>query len=535
MIYIVSCEQNKKIQLPCGVAPKVGSSLPCPAECPNRKRCSDHITNFRVSGCTADDGSLSPYGGLIRYTASEMQDQWRDSKLQTFPDFDDSGDLGDDDFKELEELKPIGKHKQIMVNMKVFSDDSDIRWKIPLSRPLDVAMKEIFDYWYTNAVFKNDCELNDSFVWLMTRNAKSPIYKAQVESILKNPEYNRSQKFFHLFYDVIFKDSHPGGFYWCDSSSAYEPLRAKFSNRKEFVKYLTNDSGDGFSFYKKRNHEVLSYLGVEDERKLMAEITCEHAKNSDEVIWINLDNGGSIRKLGTKNSFLQNMCRPTDYATMKEMLGFLEDYQVTSYGVTLRPKDIPFEYAGGSCSLDESLIYDMVGLSRQEQTKAAYEAFLSLLSEYVRSNAPKGLKVGTLNLGDNYQEECENYIFKYCSDLLIGDVTDNARLNQSKKQAVFAASLLERGIFGNYNTRNSETVRNLIKQILPLAPGSANCNMNWYIGKYKTDNVVEFVNKINGDRLIEEWFKRSAGNADNKINGLTVKYNDLYRQFEKKC
>ncbi len=535
MIYIVSCEQNKKIQLPCGVAPAVGSSMPCPSECPNRKRCSAHISSFRVSGCTVDDGRLSPYGGLIRYTASELQEQWREVKLQTFPDFEISTDSGDDDFKQLEELKPIGKHKQIMVNMKVFSDDPDVRWKIPLSRPLDVAMKEIFDFWYTNAVFKNDSELNDAFVWLMTRQTKTPIFKAEVDSILKNPEYNRSQKFFHLFYDVIYKNGHPGGFYWCDSNSAYDPLRPKFGNKKEFVKYFMSENGEGFAFYKKRKHEVLSYLEVDDERELMAEITFEQARDCDQVVWINVNEGNSVRKFGSKSTFLQNMCRPTDFATMKDMLGFLENYQVSSFGVTSRPKDIPFERVGGSCSLDESLIYDTVGLMRQDYTKGAYEAFLSLLSEYARSNAPRNLKVGPLNLGDNYQQECENYIFNYCSDLLIGDVSDNARLNQSKKQAILAASLLERGVFGTYNTKNSETVRNLIKQILPLTPGSANCNMNWYIGKYKTDNVVEFVNRINGDRLIEEWFKRSAGNAENTVNNSITKYNDLYRQFEKKC
>ena len=535
MIYIVTCEQNKKIQLPCGVSPTVGSSLPCPSECPNRKRCSAHISNFRVSGGTVDDGRLSPYGGLIRYTASELQDQWRDTKLQTFPDFDSVVVIANEDMRLLEELKPVGKHKQIMVNMKVFSDDPDVRYRIPLSRPLDAAMKEIFSFWYTNAVFKNDSELNDSFVWLMTKQAKAPIFKAEVDTILKNPEYNRSQKFFHLFYDVIYKNGHPGGFYWCDSNSAYDPLRPKFGNKKDFIKFFMSEGGEGFEFYKNRKQEVLSYLEVEDERELMAEIICEQARSSDEVVWIDVEGAKSVRRFGSKSSFLQNMYRPTDYATMKDMIGFLENYQVSSFGVTPRPRDIPFERVGGECSLDESLIYDVVGLQRQDYNKRAYEAFLSLLGEYVGSNAPKNLRVGPMNLGDNYQQECEKYVFNYCSDLLIGDVNDNAKLNQGKKQAILAASLLERGVFGSYNTKNSETVRNLIKKVLTLNPGSAECNMNWYIGKYKTDSAVEFVKKIEGDRLIEEWFKRSAGNAESKVNSSIAKYNELYRQFEKKC
>ena len=536
MIYIVSCDQNKKIQLPCGVSPSVGSSLPCPLDCPKRRQCSAHITSFHIASSNVDDGTMAPYGGLIRYSASEMQEHFGGLKPQTAPDFGVADTADDDDMKLLEELKPSKMHNQIMVNMKVFSDDQSVRWKIPLSRPLDVAMKEIFDYWYTNAVFVNDHQLKDDFVWLMTHDAKSVIYKAEVDAILNNPSYNRSQKFFHLFYDIIFKNDHPDGFYWCDHNSSYDPLRPKFSNKKEFVKYLRSGNGDGFAFYQKRRDEVLSYLEVENEQDLFAEITCDHARTADEVLWIDPGSVDMVKSFGTKNSFIQNMYTPGRLSNMRDMLGFLQSYQVTAGGVTKRPADIPFENAGDHSSVDESMIYDWIGISRQDDRKAAYDAFLSLLSEYVRSNSPRTLKVGPLNLNGSFREECEKYIYEYCCKALMeSESLSISVLDQSKKQAILAASLLERGVLGSYDGKDTEGTRELIKLVATLASSNAALNMNWYIGRLKSDNTAEFVKKLNSDRIVEEWFRKSSGNAGADFNKTINKYNDLYRQFEQKC
>jgi hypothetical protein len=380
-------------------------------------------------------------------------------------------------------------------------------------------------------VFKNDHELHDSFVWLMTRKANGVIYKAEVDAILNNPEYNRSQKFFHLFYDVIYKNKHPGGFYWCDHNSSFDPLRPKFGSKQEFIKFLMSGDGHGIDFYKKRREEVLSYLEVDDEREFISEIICEHAKNCDEIIWIDTAANYELKRFGSKRSFLQNMCRPTSLSSMRQMIDFLGEYRVTESGISRRPGDIPFEMIGGESSVNESTVYDLIGLSRQDMTKTGYEAYLSLLAEYLRSNSPATLKVGPLSLSGNYYEECEKYIFDFCCNALINNGEVDA---QDKKKAILAASLIERGVFGGYGKKISDSTRELIKLASSLNPESGNCNMSWYIGTLKTDNTAEFIKRINGNRLVQEWFKRSSGDSAAEVNKIITKYNDLYRRFEQK-
>ena len=539
MIYVVKCEYGKMIQLPCGVSESRGEQLRCPADCPSRKMCSMSSDRFRIAEVMTDDGRIGRYGDLIRYSASEAGGMWGKGKaVQSYPDLDGAADSDDVEGDEsiFEELKSRSIYNMISVRRNVFSNDPAVRRNIPMSRPLGSAMKEIFQYWDTSAVFENNTTLKDDFIWLMLSGSKgTPIYKSEVDAILNNKTYNRSQKFFHIFYDVVYKDNRPDGFFWCDDDSAFQPVMPRFKNKDDFLNYLFRDGGAGFKFYKARKDEVLSFLGVDSENDFFDELTCDYADDRGEVIWIDSRDGGKIRNFGSTERFIKMMHTPSDSETMQDMIEFLRCYTISSKGVDPRPSDIPFECVDiGKCS-NEKAVLSAVGLPG-EASVTNYAAYLSLLREYIKSFSPREIKVGQLSFtGADYARETEDYIIGYCKERMIySEGGESADAKRMKNKALLAANLYETGVLSSFGRVNDDGLGDCTKLMYKIAAGGKDVDMHWYIAKMKNDHPADFDKRIESDRLVSAWFEEVLPkNSESGINGSFSKYENLYRSFRR--
>lgn len=537
MTYIVTCDQNIKVQLPGGVKCTGGSTLNCPESCPRRRFCSMTSSSFEVFSVEADDGYISSSRGLIRYSASEISSNFSSyNTLQTFPDFADDAFFDDDDDDEapaLEELKPERVYNQFSVRHRVFSNDPQVRMRIPLSRPLNVAMREIFTYWDTNAVFKSDTELKDDFIWLLVSSMDTVIYKGEIDMILKNPAYNRQQKFFHIFYDVVYRNNRPDGFYWCDDNSSSQPIVPRFTNRSEFIKYLMNEQGSGLRFYKSRKNEILSYLGIDDEQSLFYDITCDYERDHGQIILIDPDKSDAVKRFGTKEAFVQNMQRPTDLANMQAMISFLKQYSVNRHGVSLRPADIPLQIIDSVS--DDRTIYDAAGLPKNSDSQLAYSLYLSLLKEYIKSFAPQSISVGQLRFSsDNYSQEIETYIDDYVKELLIyGDGAETNEAKRKKGKALFAINIYENKILSSYELKNEDSLKEKIAMFYQVSAGSG-MNMSWYLGRFKNDNLFDFCTSIQNDKIVKDWFEEVLPrNSAQQIENAMNRYQGMYNSAKK--
>lgn len=252
MISVVRCNNRMCIQLPKEVTCKVGDIIPCPKSC----TCFQKVESFSVASVWQMDEKKA--GSTAKYSDDEIRAYWgqeiASSTSSTSADMQSSNigisssstDLGEElrennqvivesseNTGEIVKPKSFGRsqrsqsnsapevdailraqnsYEQFNLSGKVFTDDVKLRASIP-SQPLRNALWEIFSYWETRSVFKSETELRDEFIWLITSTSKRTFKKSEIDAILLNEEYGLSEKFFYLFYDIIYRYEPPKGFF----------------------------------------------------------------------------------------------------------------------------------------------------------------------------------------------------------------------------------------------------------------------------------------------------------------------------------
>ena len=545
MTYIAKCGNGKMIQLPSGIECSVGCSLKCPDSCPNKESfyCPAPEEGFRVESVTVDDGNVYSGNGLFRYSRTEIDNYWRGQKtLQTFFDFGDSfivkADGGGPKVSEPNRrvpLVPKKSHTKIETKTRTYTDDMAILRAKPRFRPLAGALRDIFLHWETDVVFapdKGDAELSDEFVWLLTKVSSKNIYEDEVCDILDNESYNRSQTFFHLFYDVIYKEERPNGFFWCDNAYSYDALLPKFRNKKDFMNLLLSDKSAGLSFYNERKQEILSFLEVDDEEQLFANVTCDSVREGKEIVWLDRKNSNEVKKFGTKEDFISKMQAPSDYAVMKSMVDFLKEYVVTKNGVMARGADEPlqetrFNYVAPG-------IYTAMQIPENANSKVAYEAAITLISEYVKNFNPDTLRVGPLKFTrDNYGKEIGKYLDEFCLEAMIhsGGV-ETSKYKGKKNEALLALSLYDKGVFESFAVVDSAVLNEKIKVFKSISSGSIK-SMQDYLQRFKKDDVYEHCEAISRDSLVAAWFASAVPkNGGSDVDGAIGRYKRRYNDFK---
>ena len=588
MISVVRCNNRMCVQLPKKVGCKIGDQIPCPHSCNYKNGLCAKVESFEAKSVwqldEAKAGSAAKYsdeeiklhwgqGGVIDSTGiSNIQSSVSDSNLSE-TDFvikqrsRTPGFTGENESTSgISKPKSFGKayrtqtnpdadviltpqesYEYFVISGKVFTDDMSIR-KYMTSQPLRNALWEIFSYWETRSVFKTDTELRDDFIWLITSVCKRTFKKNEIDAILLNKEYGHAEKFFYLFYDIIYRYDTPKGFYWCDKVLSRDPLTASFKDRKDFiVKYCSpHVQGEQFRlFYQSHKKEILHYLGSDNEEKLFEDMTLALAKDVGEVVLIDKYNNYTPINMGKIPAFIINMRQSSELSNMRNMVYFLEKYRVSRFGIVPRTVEYPFEKSARGDLQEDVSMYKSLTLNSSASYASEYDCFVTLLHEYVKMENPNEIKIGVLKFTkSNFSKEIEEIAKDLCKSYF-GQVHDDVFADY-KSRAWLAKSIYDRNILSTFILENKSYIDKLIQLISnpTLEQYFAlfdNCviqiyerdlSIHQYIEELLIDDVYTVCGKFREDEVIREFFNFKIKNwSKANLDELFNKYQQQYDTF----
>ena len=445
-------------------------------------------------------------------------------------------------------LKPQSKYEYFIISGEVFTDDLTIRSSRLLAQPLKNALWEIFSCWETRSVFKTDNELRDDFVWLLTSISKRSYKKSEIDAILNNSEYSISEKFFYLFYDVIYRYEQPRGFYWCDKPLSRDHLHSVFRDKKDFmVKYCNGHAqGEQFRlFYNKHKAAVLHFLSYDNEEMLFDDMTLFLAKEIGEIVLIDKYKNYTPINLGQISLFINNMHQPSELANMKNMIYFLEKYRVSQFGVVPRTIEFPFERSVRDGLQEDVSMYASLNLTSSASYASEYDCYVTLLHEYVKVFAPDKIKIGGLVFSrNNFSHELEEIVKDLCKSYF-GKVADDVFENY-KSHAWLAKSIYERNILSEYVLENRSYIDKLMQLISKPTLGqyialfndskiqvnSTEFSIHEYIAEILQEDIYTACGAFREDDVVREFLNYKIRDLT-KVNlgELFVKYQQQYETF----
>ena len=600
MISLVTCKKGLRVQLPDGVSAKNGDVFKCPKNCVYKKYACKNITEFTVcleqSFRTQSDADVLKHSVYTDEEIIEMTGGRPVGEAHTVPTpsvqaeqlcattAEVAEEVGEKDtatprpdstpqdrspvatankyqiargseraaapsprVKESEALCPIRQYDRIVIKNKVYSNNVEVRKSLS-AKPLREALTEIFYCWETKYVFRNERELRDDFVWLVTETSDRRIEKSEVQEILENSRYSRSQKFFYLFYDVIYKHNPPTRFYWCDDAFSFYSVKPEFEDRQNFIARYCGEGAEGEVFRKKyqiRKREMLHYLNVENEEKFFDEMTFEFASRQGEIVCIDKERNYTPVRLGKIDDFIENMKEPSSPDKMADMISFLKKYRVSDMGVVLRNPNYPLVKSERGDLKESDDIYSVLPLKSSSHYSTEYDNYVTLLREYVREFNPSEIKIGQLIFTKaNYSTEIKRIVGEYCSARL--GATSDLVVKERGSRASLVKSLYERDILCNFVCENSRYIDRLMKLVDMPTPseyyelfdnptfliGNKEKTVREYIEEIMREDVYTVCGEFRKDERINEYFKYKKANVTpNEMNSVYQKYREQYEDF----
>ena len=451
-----------------------------------------------------------------------------------------------------ETIKPRGVYRSFNYFGRTYTNDPELR-RSANAKALRQALHDIFFSWGTQKVFGNGTELNDDFVWLLQQVVRRPIKTSEVSAILGNPAYSKSQKFFYLFYDVIFQDIGMDGFYWCESVDSNGMLTPIFKDRNDFItKYCDRGvNGQRFrEFYIKRKHEILRFLRVVNEEDFFREITLAACKNDGSVVWIDTLTENQPTHLGNIRDFVKHMRSPSALSEMQKMINFLKKYRVTqNYQLVLRESEVKyvFRYSERGDLIEDDCIYAAAGMRGSAQYATEYNCYITLLKEYMNTFSPDEIDLGTVRFTRrDYSAEIEELVRLFL-EAFFGDA-EQITVTMRKEKAWFAKSLYERQALSGYVCENAPRIEKLlallveptIEKYFDLFPSpklyvkGKIVTVNQYIvGKITGETDVYTIGGILQSNMIaNESFRRVSINTS-ALDAMYQQYQKMYENFIK--
>lgn len=471
MIYIVKCNKGRSFKLPPDVKCEKGESLSCPSCCDYKNTICACINKFTVASVRIVDDEkaasmrVAEYGGGLGATrgqvgaaaaASQSPSARNDNEYDVSDgEYDFLGVPGreESDFSSPQERESFEVNPNIDrfvirgMPTKIYTEGSRTINGVK-TYPLKNALNEIFRYWETGLVFKNKFELTEDFTWLLVKTVVN-VNKRDVDKILENADYSQSQKFFYLFYDIVFKYNQPRGFFWCDDAFSLSPLSPLFTDKHSFMERYCDMSPAGEQFrsiYSAHKNEIVHFLRCSGEEKLFDDLTETLARDNREIILLDVKNGYVPLRLGTLGEFIANMQTPSSLLKMSSMCTFLEKYRVTRTGVFKREGlNDKFEAPVINAYDEENCVYSALGLQSSSRYASEYDFYCALLKEYVKGFAPTEIKINKLRFTmADFFCETENVVRNFCQAHF--GQTEEETYAEYKGQAFLVRSLCARGV-----------------------------------------------------------------------------------------
>ena len=611
MICIVRCSKKMRVRLPSGVHKTAGDTVPCPGGCRMKNGFCSGIQEFKVeSSMEAESdnkaivytdeeiarhwGSISPASEPKNADIAELEDSFEEYYPAREENLKDSSEdeyipthsyteedstaktaeqtvakysFDDEDFEE--DLPPKSEEKKeeyISVDKNLYPGISIGGKKYsPLAQgmtgTLESALDYIFRHWMVNMVFERTSDtLSEKFLWLLTCTSKRKIPKKEVDKILENEEYTRNQKFFYLFYDVVYKNELSKGFYWSDSFKM-EALTSMFTDMNDFVKkyFQKGDAGESFRrFYNEHRGEIHHYLYIEDDGEFLESHLLKSTAKTGSIKY--MEENGTVTDLGTVKGFIKDMSNPKcDYERKKQMIKYLRKYRITSDGDILpRRSGELFEYKiDGERIIDKA--YSVLGLSAPSRYLDEYECYITLLKEYMRVFKPSSVSVGEITFSrKNYSRELNEIVRDFC-EVLFGINVDSRDADRIMSIACLAKVMFEDDVFG-FVCENRDAISRLmtmvsfdsrkeigvseIKRYFEMFSDEAYIRIRnnrvkipQYIKeKLKTEsNPYTISENIENDIIVKAYLTSKCNEEQIKtINDTFKKYDELYKSFSKK-
>ncbi len=383
---------------------------------------------------------------------------------------------------------------EVIIDGISYSDN--IQKQIDGCKKPNSAYQDIFYQWNTSAVFTiNDTsKLTPKFDWIIS---KTEINKKRddIRKILSNDEYTVNQKFYHLFYDVIYKyQADSIGFCWSEAPQIYKnSITPKFVSKYDFAKQYCEDV-EFRKFYREHKQEIISHLHfdkcatlTENEKKLIENIPLIMFKYEGRIVLINQDFDSTISDLGSIDQFFSKMKQPQKLPLEEsnQMIAFLDKYCLTRDSIKSRDihenefRNFAKEASKNALHEDNAVLV-AAGVSNYSE----YNNLLTLIHEYINLMNPSEIKVGDLQFSArNYSNELTDIIFNFCR-IHFGN-SNNAE--RARGNALLAKSIYERNVIG-FTVGNAGYIKMVMKIV-----STNNVDLDSY---YEAFDNPEFV--ING-------------------------------------
>lgn len=320
----------------------------------------------------------------------------------------------------------------------------------------NAALRHIFRHWYISRVFSEDGKsYREEFLYLLKLRGFDKKEK-ELRDLIDDPTLTVSQKFFRVFYDVIYKNSIVG-FYWSDEDSPLRQIDPRFVSPSDFYKKIAelNDPTSFLAGYEDCFEELMSFLrsgsttGGESGRAwFISNFPLTMAEQTGRAYTVT-ESGGHlvIRSLGRLSDLAVHFAEPASLQEMEDRVHLFEHFSI-SRGRALLPRSAPLAVSHASVTEDDC-VYALTGLTElaASQAATAYNYYMTLLSEYVETFRPDSIKVGGMTFTRrNFYREISEAVVAACAHL----TEHNRRHSPEEQQLHLIKSLFARGIFRDF-------------------------------------------------------------------------------------
>lgn len=357
-------------------------------------------------------------------------------------------------------LKPLGDEPCFVDGVYMFYE-KDMPYSAGNSQN---AMEYIFSHWYTSAVFMpNEVTFTEDFLQLMKlRGLESR--EAEIVAIAENRELSINQKFFRLFYQIVY-DGKRTEFYWHETESPINVIVPLLASREEFYKQLLleNDPNNYIKMFSGCMDELITYLTAgkplhtdDHVRWFKRQLTLRVASDEGEIAFFDgRDDSLELCRLGRVADFVKGMSTFVSFTPLRQKkLNFLREFRITpSYHVEAR--ETPLEESRETDSSDDESIYKGIGISPAFSNVYAtvYNEYVTMLKEYMDTFKPSEVRIGVAP----YDMVFTKKGFKSQLEDILWDagqyIEDNADAWRGRVETVkyyMTRSLLIRGVFDDY-------------------------------------------------------------------------------------
>lgn len=407
------------------------------------------------------------------------------------------------------------------------------------------AFKHIFMHWYISKVFTADEKhYTPVFLKLLKIIAyDKPEHEKELVKIVNDNKLNINQKFFRVFYDIIYKDELTQ-FYWSNVESPLSVINPMFNSEEDFIYKFVHDN----YFYESILEcldEVLDFLHLTKEDFVTKTPLIIAEKDASLVLVDNISGSYELRNFGTIESFVENWLKFSSFEELQSKCKLIRNFKITS-AYKLLKREKPLEISSSFIKEDDSVYASSyIDNVTTSASATAYNYYMTIIKEYIDEFKPNKIDIGILSFTKyNFYEEIIKIVFDACLYLTNQDASIN---DESKQKFDFLISLLHRGVLNYYESFCETSKLEKIKDEF-LIPNKLNLKtyfksdiidakiwsdntaitIDEYFLQIIGNDIISGVEKLNKNNIIKTWFAAKIDEAN-----LRKKQEDLKTLMKK--